>query len=50
MFAGQDLLQSSEKQLRSIRGKRISMIFQDPMTAFLIKKLFLLNLNLFKKS
>ena len=33
MFSGQDLLQSSEKQLRSIRGKRISMIFQDPMTS-----------------
>jgi len=32
MFDGIDLLQASEKQLRSIRGKRISMIFQDPMT------------------
>ena len=33
MFAGTDLLQASEKQLRGIRGKRISMIFQDPMTS-----------------
>ena len=32
-FDGIDLLKSSEKQLRSIRGKRISMIFQDPMTS-----------------
>lgn len=31
-FDGIDLLQASEKKLRSIRGKRISMIFQDPMT------------------
>ncbi|MFC4993757.1 ABC transporter ATP-binding protein [Rubritalea tangerina] len=28
-----DLLQASEKELRAIRGKRISMIFQDPMTS-----------------
>ena len=33
MFDGKDLLTSSEKELRSIRGKRISMIFQDPMTS-----------------
>lgn len=32
-FDGTDLLQASEKQLRGIRGKRISMIFQDPMTS-----------------
>ena len=32
MFDGTDLLQASEKELRSIRGRRISMIFQDPMT------------------
>lgn len=30
---GTDLLRCSEKTLRSIRGKRISMIFQDPMTS-----------------
>ena len=30
---GQDLLKLSEKELRSIRGNRISMIFQEPMTS-----------------
>jgi peptide/nickel transport system ATP-binding protein/oligopeptide transport system ATP-binding protein len=30
---GQDLLKLSEKGLRSIRGNRISMIFQEPMTS-----------------
>ncbi len=30
---GRDLLKSSEAEMRQIRGKRISMIFQDPMTA-----------------
>lgn len=33
IFDGTDLLKASEKQLRRIRGKRISMIFQDPMTS-----------------
>jgi len=33
IFDGQDLLKMSEKELRKIRGKRISMIFQDPMTS-----------------
>ena len=33
MFDGIDLLSASEKVLRRIRGKRISMIFQDPMTS-----------------
>lgn len=33
MFEGQDLLQLSEKQMREIRGGKISMIFQDPMTS-----------------
>lgn len=28
-----DLLNCSEKELRKIRGKRVSMIFQDPMTS-----------------
>ncbi len=30
---GRDLLNMSEKDMRSVRGKRISMVFQDPMTA-----------------
>jgi peptide/nickel transport system ATP-binding protein len=33
LFNGEDLLQKSEKQMRQIRGNRISMIFQEPMTA-----------------
>src|SRR4051812_39866961 len=32
IFDGIDLLKCSREQLRQIRGKRISMIFQDPMT------------------
>ena len=33
LFEGQDLLKMSKKELRKIRGRKISMIFQDPMTA-----------------
>jgi oligopeptide transport system ATP-binding protein len=33
MFDGIDLLHCPPAQLRSIRGKRIAMIFQDPMTS-----------------
>ena len=33
MFKGIDLLTASEKTLRNLRGKSISMIFQDPMTS-----------------
>jgi len=33
LFAGQDLLTFSEQQMRNIRGKSISMIFQEPMTS-----------------
>jgi oligopeptide/dipeptide ABC transporter ATP-binding protein len=32
-FEGQDLLRKSEKEMKRIRGKRISMILQDPMTS-----------------
>jgi peptide/nickel transport system ATP-binding protein len=32
-FEGRDLLALSEKELRSIRGNRIAMVFQEPMTA-----------------
>ena len=32
IFEGTDLLKAKEKTLRKIRGKKISMIFQDPMT------------------
>ena len=33
MFAGMDLAQASDADMRNIRGKKISMIFQDPMTS-----------------
>ena len=33
LYDGQDLLTLSEAQMRAIRGKKISMIFQDPMTS-----------------
>lgn len=33
IFGGVDLLSKSEKEMRYIRGKRISMILQDPMTS-----------------
>ncbi|MCA1053861.1 ABC transporter ATP-binding protein [Rossellomorea aquimaris] len=33
LFKGRDLLHLSEKEMRNVRGKDISMIFQDPMTA-----------------
>jgi oligopeptide transport system ATP-binding protein len=32
LFDGQDLLQLSEREMEKLRGGRISMIFQDPMT------------------
>lgn len=33
LFRGENLLEKSEQELEKIRGKHISMIFQDPMTA-----------------
>jgi oligopeptide/dipeptide ABC transporter ATP-binding protein len=33
LLDGQDLLALSEKEMRRIRGRKVSMIFQDPMTA-----------------
>ena len=33
LFGGQDLLTLPEDELRKIRGRRIAMIFQDPMTS-----------------
>lgn len=32
LFHGQDLLQMNEAELRQVRGNKIAMIFQDPMT------------------
>ncbi len=33
LFDGQRLMEKTEKEMREIRGNRISMIFQDPMTS-----------------
>ena len=33
LFNGKDLLKKSKDEMRSVRGKQISMIFQDPMTS-----------------
>ncbi len=33
MFEGQDILQRTEASMRSVRGKDVAMIFQEPMTA-----------------
>ncbi|SES40892.1 ABC transporter ATP-binding protein [Rhizobium sp. NFR03] len=33
LFEGRDLLRLSQKDMRSIRGKHIAMIFQEPMTS-----------------
>lgn len=33
VFAGQNLLELPEKKMRTIRGQKISMIFQEPMTS-----------------
>ena len=31
LFAGEDLLEKSDDEMRRVRGKRIAMILQDPM-------------------
>lgn len=33
LFGGEDILKNSERRMQKIRGKEISMIFQDPMTS-----------------
>ena len=33
LFKGENLLEKSEREMQSIRGKEIAMIFQDPMTS-----------------
>ena len=33
VFQGRDLLKISEREMRALRGERISMIFQEPMTS-----------------
>jgi oligopeptide transport system ATP-binding protein len=33
VFEGRDLLKASDKELRSVRGGRVAMVFQDPMNS-----------------
>ena len=33
LFKGENLLEKSEREMQSVRGKEIAMIFQDPMTS-----------------
>ncbi|KPQ01461.1 ABC transporter ATP-binding protein [Marinobacter sp. HL-58] len=33
LFQGEDMLKASQKRLRQIRGRQVSMIFQEPMTS-----------------
>ena len=33
IFKGEDILQKSKSQMRKLRGKKISMVFQEPMTS-----------------
>ena len=33
IFKGENILEKSERDMQSIRGKKIAMIFQDPMTS-----------------
>ena len=33
VFEGQNLLEASDEEMRAIRGNRISMVFQEPMTS-----------------
>jgi oligopeptide/dipeptide ABC transporter ATP-binding protein len=56
-FEGSDLLKLSERQMRSVRGARISMIFQEPMTSlnpvytigYQISEMFMIHKKVSKK-
>lgn len=57
VYKGQDLCKLSQKEMRSVRGKEIAMIFQDPMTSLdpvktvgnQIQEMILLHENISKK-
>ena len=37
IFKGENILEKSERDMQSIRGKKIAMIFQDPMTSLTLR-------------
>jgi oligopeptide/dipeptide ABC transporter ATP-binding protein len=57
LFHGEDLIKKSEKEMRSIRGKQIAMIFQEPMSSInpvfkignLMTEIIMLHQNLSRK-
>jgi peptide/nickel transport system ATP-binding protein len=57
LFQGNDLVQYSEDEMRKIRGKEISMIFQEPMTSLnpvfrvgdQVAEILILHMNMTKK-
>jgi len=49
-FENKDLLSQSDENLREIRQKKISMIFQNPMSAFPVWKFQLFPIILYKSS
>ena len=57
LFQGKDLVKSSEDEMRKIRGKEVSMIFQEPMTSLnpvfrvgdQVAEILILHMNMTKK-
>lgn len=57
LFQGKDLVKATEEEMRSIRGKEISMIFQEPMTSLnpvfrvgdQVAEILMLHMNMNKK-
>lgn len=57
LFEGEDILNYSENRLQTFRGKKVAMIFQEPMTAlnpvftigFQMREVLITHLNLSKK-
>jgi ABC-type microcin C transport system duplicated ATPase subunit YejF len=38
LFKGEDLLKKTEQEMQHIRGNKISMIFQEPMSALIHRR------------